>query len=293
MATLAPITVEVPVTGKPSDAEIDVFGLTHPGLVRKSNQDHFLLGSLHRQFVIHGTSLPEPDTLPQRGERLAFFGMVADGVGGSTAGAQASQRALSAVVEYVTHSALCFHAVDPGNEDGFLEALRESATTAHEAVQALPLPEAGGKNPATTLTLGIWVWPRAYILQVGDSRAYVYREGRLLRITRDQTFAEDMVDRGALTPEQAENSPLRNVLSSAIGGTSTTPVVSKLSSTRDSIWMLCSDGLTKHVPDERIAEYLGTLQSSEQACRALLQEALDGGGSDNVTILIGRVRTAA
>jgi len=98
------------------------------------------------------------------------------------------------------------------------------------------------------------------------------------------------VDRGALTPEQAETSPLRNVLSSAIGGSLTAPVVTRATSTRDSIWLLCTDGLTKHVPDERIAERLAALQSSEQTARALLQDALDGGGTDNVTILIGRVR---
>lgn len=291
MASLEPITVEIPVAGKPTDAEIDVFGVTHPGLVRHANEDHFLLGSLHKQFVIHGTSLPDAETLPQRSERIAFFGMVADGVGGSSAGAQASQRALAAVVEYVTHSALCFHAIDPANEDRFLSELQESATRAHEAVQAVARVEPGSKAPATTLTLGIWVWPRAYILQVGDSRAYVFREGELQRITRDQTFAEDMVDRGALTPEQAAESPLRHVLSSAIGGSTTLPVVSRVKSTRDSIWLLCSDGLTKHVDDNRIADRLRTLTSSEQACRALLQDALDGGGSDNVTILIGRVRS--
>jgi protein phosphatase len=215
---------------------------------------------------------------------------VADGVGGSTAGAQASELAISAIAEYVTHSALAYYAIDANNEERFLEALRESAATAHRAVVDAHLAGPGHKTPATTLTLGIWVWPRAYILQVGDSRAYLYRGGQLRRITRDQTFAEDMVDRGALTPEQAATSPLRNVLSSAIGGSLTMPVVTRATSTRDSIWMLCSDGLTKHVPDDRIAERLKAIRSSEEACRALLQDALDGGGTDNVTILIGKVR---
>ncbi len=290
MTTVAPITIEIPTEARPSDAEIDVFGVTHPGLVRKDNQDHFLLASLHKQLAIHGTSLPDLEALPQRSERLAFFGMVADGVGGSTAGGKASQAAISAVAEYVTHSTLCYYALDPSDERHFLESLQGSALEAHRVVQTQAPPEPGRKTPATTLTLGIWVWPRAYILQVGDSRAYVYRNSELHRITRDQTFAEDMVDRGALTPAQAETSPLRHVLSSAIGGSTTMPVVSKLTSTRDSLWLLCSDGLTKHVSDDRIAERLSALESSEQACRALLQDALDGGGSDNITILVGRIR---
>jgi protein phosphatase len=290
MTTLAPVTIEIPTEAKPSDAEIDVFGVTHPGLVRKDNQDHFLLSSLHKQMVIHGTSLPDPAQLPQRSERLAFFGMVADGVGSSSAGARASERAISTIAEYVKDSALAYYAMDSGNEDRFLEALQESAHAAHRAVQETAAAEPGRKSPATTLTLGIWVWPRAYILQVGDSRAYVYRGGTLHRVTRDQTFAEDMVDRGALTPAQAETSPLRNVLSSALGG-ALAPVVTRETSSRDAVWLLCTDGLTKHVTDERIARRLETLQSSEQACRALLQDALDDGGTDNVTILIGRVRT--
>lgn len=290
MATLAPVTIEIPAEAKPSDAEIDVFGVTHPGLVRKTNQDHFLLGSLHKQMVIHGTSLPEPDQLPRRSERLAFFAMVADGVGSSSGGARASELAIGAIAEYVKDSALTYYAIDPGNEERFLEAFQESARTAHRAVQEAAPVEPGHKTPATTLTLGIWVWPRAYILQVGDSRAYVYRDGTLHRITRDQTFAEDMVDRGALTPEQAVSSPLRNVLSSTIGGSLGSPVVARQSSTRESIWLLCTDGLTKHVADDRITERLANLESSEQACRALLQDALDGGGTDNVTILVGRVK---
>lgn len=290
MATLAPVTIEIPAEAKPSDAEIEVFGVTHPGLVRKDNQDHFLLSSLHKQMVIHGTSLPDPDLLPQHSERLAFFAMVADGVGGSSAGARASQLAIAATAQYVTHSALAYYAIDPGNEERFLEALQEAAQAAHRAVQDAAPVEPNRKGPATTLTLGIWVWPRAYILNVGDSRAYVFRSGRLHRITRDQTFAEDMVDRGALTPEQAATSPLRNVLSSAIGGSLTLPVVTRLPSTRDSVWLFCTDGLTKHVPDDRIAQRLATLQSAEQTCRILLQDALDDGGTDNVTILVGRVR---
>ena len=291
MATLAPITIEIPAEAKPSDAEIDVFGVTHTGLVRKENQDHFLLSSLHKEMIVHGTSLPDLARVPQRSERLAFIGMVADGVGGSAAGARASELTIAAVAEYVTHSAIAYYAMDTNNEDRFLETLRESAATAHQAVLDAHLAEPGHKTPATTLTLGIWVWPRAYILQVGDSRAYVYRGGQLHRITRDQTFAEDMVDRGALTPEQAVTSPLRNVLSSAIWSSLAPPVVTRATSTRDSVWMLCSDGLTKHVTDEGIAERLATITSSEHACRALLQDALDAGGTDNVTILIGKVRS--
>jgi protein phosphatase len=141
---------------------------------------------------------------------------------------------------------------------------------------------------ATTLTVWIGVWPWVYVLQVGDSRYYVYREGELLRITRDQTMAQELVDQGVLTRTDAFNSRLANVLSSAIGGTQTAPVVTRLQSDWRNVHLLCTDGLTKHVSDERIQRRLATLTSAKQACEDLLQDAPDGGGSDNITIIVGR-----
>jgi protein phosphatase len=96
------------------------------------------------------------------------------------------------------------------------------------------------------------------------------------------------VDAGVLTQTQAMRSPLSNVLSSAIGGQEAMPVITRFEQTWDQIGLLCSDGLTKHVSDEKIAERLRTMTSARQACEALLQDALDAGGSDNITIVIGR-----
>jgi len=84
------------------------------------------------------------------------------------------------------------------------------------------------------------------------------------------------------------NSPLANVLTSSIGGPQTSPVVKRLPNSWSTVHMLCSDGLTKHVSDERIAERLGKMTSAKQVCEALLQDALDGGGTDNITITLGR-----
>jgi len=83
-------------------------------------------------------------------------------------------------------------------------------------------------------------------------------------------------------------SPLSNVLASSIGGPQTAPVITRIPNSWETIHLLCSDGLTRHVPDERIAERLGAMESAKQVCEALLQDALDGGGTDNITILVGR-----
>jgi protein phosphatase len=141
---------------------------------------------------------------------------------------------------------------------------------------------------ATTLTLYLGVWPRGYLLQVGDSRCYLLRDGELTQITRDQTMAQEMVDLGVMKPEQVAGTRLAHTLTSAIGGSQTEPRVSTFDMTWGHVLLLCSDGLTRHVPDERIRDVLRTMASARQACETLLKEALDRGGSDNITVVIGR-----
>ncbi len=271
----------------PRDDQIDVFGLTHQGLVRKQNQDHFLLCSLHKAMRVVGTSLPHPETLQTTSQRLAFIGVVADGVGGTDGGEEASRAAIEAVATYVTNTLECYYKADPTEEQHFLEALRAVARESHERVLARgrERPELAGL--ATTLTMAIAIWPAIYVLQLGDSRAYRLRNGVLERLTKDQTLAQDLVDTGVLSQTSAHRSPFAHVLSSAIGGTAR-PAVARFETVPGDLLMLCSDGLTKHVPDERIRERLMAIPSAEAACRALIEDALADGGTDNVTVVVGR-----
>jgi protein phosphatase len=101
-------------------------------------------------------------------------------------------------------------------------------------------------------------------------------------------MAQDLVDSGVLPADRARKSPFAHVLSSSLGGHSTQPVVTKSDLRPGDMILMCTDGLTKHVPDDRIAERLRGLTSSEQACRDLVDDALKGGGSDNVTVLVLR-----
>ena len=272
---------------KPRDDEIDVYGVTHTGKVRKNNQDHFLLGSLRKRMDIVLTSLPTADQIALEDERLAFLAMVADGVGGSAKGGEASRLALEQVTQYVAQSTRVYYGAD-AREDSFMNALEEAALQVHA-----DLLERGTQNPemrgmATTLTVYLGVWPWIYLMQVGDSRYYLYREGKLTQITRDQTMAQDLVEQGVLTRSDAMNSRWAHVLSSAIGGPQAAPTVTRLRSDWRHVHLLCSDGLTKEVSDDRIREKLATMTSARQVCEDLLQEALDAGGSDNITIIVGR-----
>lgn len=271
---------------KPRDDEIDVFGVTHQGKVRRENQDQFLLATLHKQFTVLQTSLPS-EAIRSGAERVSMLAMVADGVGGGAGGQRASATALATVAEYVTSSSACFLYAD-ASERTFIETLQQAALRSHEAVKQRAEAEAPGRTMATTLTLWMGVWPHYYILQVGDSRYYLFREGRLTQVSRDQTIAQDLVDKGVLTRAVAERSRFADVLASAIGAEEALPAVTRLQADWENVHLLCTDGLTKHVSDARIAEVLGTMSSSRQAAEQLVQDALDGGGSDNVTVIIGR-----
>lgn len=280
-------TTGVSTGPKPRDEELDLFGLTHQGKVRPDNQDHFLLCTVHPQVVVHGTSLPDPDNLPLRGQRLATLMLVADGVGGGAGGAEASQLAVESITRYVADSLRCYHTAGTSGEEEFLTALRVAALEAHKAVKEAGQVDA--KKRATTLTLGIFVWPWLYVVQVGDSRCYYYWQGELKQVTKDQTMAQDLVARGALPAERAASSPFSHVLISSIGGAEAIPEVSRVDiRRRGCILLFCTDGLTKHVSDEDIAERLGSMPTSETMARSLLDLALERGGSDNITILVGR-----
>lgn len=278
--------VTAPSVPKPRDDEIDVFGLTHTGKVRKANQDHFLLASLHKRIAVHGTSLPAGEDLPTGEERLAFVAVVADGVGGGERGEEASRVAVQQAMQYVTTSMNACYA--HGREEAFTEALQEAAMQAHEQVQRRGAALPDFKGMATTLTLWLGVWPWIYVLQVGDSRYYVFRDDKLTQVSRDQTIAQDLLDQGIFTRTDAFRSKWAHVLSSAIGGSAAAPVVTRLPADWRNIHLMCSDGLTKHVGDEKIAERLRTMTSAKQVCEQLLQDALEDGGSDNITIVVGR-----
>ncbi|HEY4321348.1 MAG TPA: protein phosphatase 2C domain-containing protein [Gemmatimonadales bacterium] len=272
---------------RPLDAELDMFGITDVGLVRKENQDHYMLCTVHPQVVVHGTSLPNADSLPLRGERMATYMLVADGVGGGTGGGDASRLAVETVMQYVRSSLRSYHAAGAASDAEFHEALAAAALEAHDAVRSRRMAEPGGKM-ATTLTLAVAVFPWMYVTQVGDSRCYLYSDGTLVQVTRDQTIAQGLVDQGILPADRMARSPFNHVLASAIGGDEATPVVTRIEIPRGCVILLATDGLTKHVDDAEIQRQIEAMTSSEQLCRSLLGLALERGGADNITLIAAR-----
>jgi protein phosphatase len=162
-----------------------------------------------------------------------------------------------------------------------------AALEAHAAVRELQRRTPGAKM-ATTLTLAVAVFPWMYVTQVGDSRCYLYWNGELTQITRDQTIAQGLVDQGIMPADRLAHSPLSHVLASAIGGEEAAPVVTRVAIPRGCVLLLATDGLTKHVSDDEIKQHAEQMVSAEQFCRSLLDLALARGGTDNVTLVAAR-----
>ena len=285
---MATATQEAPALERPATAEVDMFGLTHPGRVRPSNNDHFLIASIHRTLRVHGTSIAG-GIGAQETEHRGILLLVADGVGGLATAGEGSARAVTAVAQHLLHATELCSQIAVNEEKQAIEHLRSAVATAHRALLEQAVAE-GMPSNATTLTLFASFWPRAFIVHVGDSRAYRYRDGALERLTTDQTFAQMMVQAGALSPGGAEKSPLKHVLWSALGTQEIVPEVVVTDVTRRGVIMLCTDGLTNHVTDAEIADHLAHCTSAEHCCRGLVELALERGGTDNVTVVIGRVR---
>jgi protein phosphatase len=279
------------VTGqaRPMTSDVDVFGITHRGHVRTTNADHFLIASFHRSLRLHATSIGEIG--PRETESRGFILVVADGVGGLDAAAEGSARALATVSQHLLHASEICSQMAIEHEGHAIEELKTAVGHAHQAL----LDEAqqtGAPPSATTLTMYAAFWPRAFVVNVGDSRMYRLRGDQFQRLTTDQTVAQMMVEAGAMTPESAERSRLKHVLWSAVGSSEIVPDVLVTDCDVRDRTLLCSDGLTKHVTDDELRDYLARDLTSEAMCRALLDLALSRGGTDNITIVSGRVRRA-
>lgn len=267
--------------------DLDLFGLTDTGKKRSNNEDQFLVARLAKTMEPLYTSL-STELEPAAGSaREAYLFVVADGVGGAAGGELASGKTVETLAEQIAVAAGSFYSTEPGAEDELIGRLEEAIGKAHERVRSEL--EMDGARPASTATMVTLLWPRGYIFHVGDSRGYYLRRGRLKQFTEDQTVGDFMVDHGILSEEQARKGGLHDVLTRAIGGDEATPAVGVLDFEAGDVLLLCSDGLTKHVSDDEIRAALESAGDAEEACRSLLRAALDGGGSDNVTIVVARM----
>jgi protein phosphatase len=290
----APAAAPAPPPPLSSLVRVDVAGLSHPGRVRPANEDHFLIAQAGRHFRVVETNLPEGD-VPARAEEVVQAMAVADGLGGARGGALASRLALRTLVTLVLGRPDWILRLDESREKEVLWRAFERHWQIDEVIGARAAEDPELSRMGTTMTLAYSLGADLLVAHVGDSRAYLFRRGELRQLTRDHTLVQAMVDAGELTPEQAASHQLRHLLVQALGqhAGDLEVEVQRLALADGDVLLLCTNGLTRPVPDARIAEVLAGPGSAADACRALVGLALGAGGKDNVTAVVARYRLPA
>jgi len=257
---------------------IDASGATSVGQKRKRNEDQFLV-----------TSLDGPSRHGETSRCEAALLVAADGIGGLPHGDLAAEVAVRTVAEHV---GAWLPTEGPTSERGSLPGVRNKLVSAvghghDEVVRAAK--EAGTKHMGTTLTIAYLCFPALYLAHLGDSRAYLLRSGKLHRLTHDHTVAEEMSEK--LGEELSADSRWHHILTRAVGPSehgAPQPETRHVQLSPGDTVMLCTDGVTKHLSDQRLAQLLGHDRPSKVLASWIVEAANAEGGSDNITAVVGR-----
>jgi protein phosphatase len=271
-------------------ARVDVGGLSDRGNVRPSNEDHFYVARFGRYLERLCTNVPE-DELPLRFDETGYAAIVADGIGGNAAGEVASKLAITTLINLALGTPDWILRLD---DDSLLQKFQRRFQDRFNQIQAVMAHQANA-DPAlhgfgTTMTMALSLGRDLFVIHIGDSRAYLLRQHRLHRLTRDHTVAQALEDGGLLAPHEAATSRLRHVLTKSLAAPAghAEPDVQHITLQDGDCLLLCTDGLTDMVPDEGIVQVLAGGDPAEGACRRLVEEALAAGGKDNVTAVVAR-----
>ncbi len=227
------------------------WGESHTGYKRKSNEDRYLIKIVSEISIL----------------------AVADGVGGLPGGEIAAQIVIDTFQKHVfseTDLKTDLKTVLLKAEKGILQKIKEN-------------PKLEGMG--TTLTAVALYHSKVFWIHIGDSRLYLLRNKKIKQITKDHTFIQDLIDDGTLSPEQSDKHPLRNMLDQCLGCDDIEPDSGLFKVKRNDQLLLCTDGLTTHLPDSQI-ESVMAINSIQAAGKQLIEEALKMGGSDNVTVVV-------
>jgi serine/threonine protein phosphatase PrpC len=253
-----------------------VCGLTDVGLVRETNEDAMVITDLSGEARL-GAAPGAGLEIRERGILLA----VSDGMGGHNAGEVAS-----ALVVESLQRAMTAPPASPRDDVAFERAVQSVNRQVWEAAR---LP-GRNKDMGATLTAVFLRGATATIAEVGDSRAYLLRGGRLVQVTHDQSFVQMLVDAGALTPEDAVDAPYKNVVLQAMGqGPDVQVALGRLELRQGDCFLLCSDGLTNELRPSEIQDAILRAPRLDAACATLIELAKQRGGRDNITVVLGCV----
>ena len=239
---------------------LDVYGASDIGCVRSLNED---------SFCIYGFEE----------EQFPGFCVLSDGMGGHNAGEVASQKTVQFVAESLMETMAAERKELP-------KAMQCAVKDANERVFRMAVTNQGQQGMGATLVIAAVAQDEVYIANVGDSRAYAYRNGELMQITRDHSVVEEMLANGSITQEEARVHPQRNIITRAIG---TDPIVEPDLFEYDYLagdtLLLCSDGLSGMLENEEIKRILDENRTAKQTVSAFLEAAKKKGGQDNITAI--------
>ena len=262
-------------------ATVHVFGRTDIGRVREHNEDTFLVADL---TTMNASLQPEVCTHVS-GDRGTLF-IVADGMGGAAAGEIASAMATDIILEELRRRWTTVDARDPMT---FAATLRVATETANLRIHQFATEHPEHRGMGTTVTLAGLLGDVLYLTQVGDSRAYLVRDGEARQITKDQSLMQRLIEAGEITVEEAEHSDRRNIILQALGPDPRIAIdLTHQQIRRGDVLVLCTDGLSGHVRTEEIAEIATQEREMSAVCRRLIDRANETGGSDNITVIAAR-----
>jgi protein phosphatase len=271
----------VPTSSPREPVIIHVFGRTDVGRTREHNEDAFVVADLTRG---NATLQPEVRT-HEVGERGTLF-MVADGMGGAAAGEIASAMAIEVVLRQVTDAV---SEADAPSEETFAAAIKRATAAANATIHSFALEHPEYRGMGTTATVAAVLGDTVYLAQVGDSRAYLVRNGVGRQITKDQSLMQKLIEAGELTEEEAEQSERRNIILQALGPEATIKVdLTHQRVRRGDVLVLCSDGLSGQVRGEEIARIVSEEKDLVAACKRMIDRANENGGPDNITVIAAR-----
>lgn len=267
-----------------------VCGLTDVGRKRTENQDQFLIAQLRKSMLVQATSLPIEQNTTLFGRVRGEILIVADGMGGHAAGQRASSVALDHMISQLLNRVHCFFHLDQGRDDTFVEALKDLLQQSHAKILTEAAGNAAERGMGTTLTMAYITWPRLYVVHVGDSRCYLIRRGRCEQLTTDHTLARKLVDSGGITPGKELKSRWSNVLWNVLGGKGEHDLVAEVRRAElleGDIVLLCSDGLSRYLSIETLAEVVTEGRNDMRStCHRLVGLANAAGGEDNITVVV-------
>jgi len=288
-----------PITQRPTASppvlpavRTQIAALTHQGLVRPQNEDSYCVFKLGRFLERVLSNVPEED-LPTRKEDSGHLMIVADGMGGHQAGEVASRSALINTIQLILRSPRwALRLDDPATREQEIQELlvrsRTYLAAVHAALRAQQEKDSQLAGMGTTLTGAYTVGTDAFLLHVGDSKAYLLRGDEFHKITHDHTVAQQYADLGVIPQEQVAGHRASHMLTRAIGGPidQLTGDMHHLGIENGDRLLLCSDGLTDMASDDEIAGVLRARRTCEEACQSLVDLALAGGGRDNITVIV-------